>query len=67
MHVSALGVPQERRNSHLLDLQALDLHATHNIGKQGYHIVVTHGHVGNNLLESDLLGRLVFVLFATAV
>jgi len=35
------------------------------IGEQGDHIVVAHGHVGNNLLESNLLAEVTLVLLSS--
>ena len=49
---------------HFLDFKTLDTHAVHNIGKQSNHIVVAHGHVCNNLLESDLFGCMVLVFLS---
>ena len=51
---------------HLLDFQRVDLHATNHVGKQSYHVIVAHGHIGNNLLQSNLLGTEVLVLLAAA-
>lgn len=54
-------------NPHLLDLQAWDVHAAHDIGEEGYHVVVAHGHVRNNLLQGRLLRGEVLVLLSAAV
>jgi len=56
---------EELADIHLLDLEALDLHAADNVRKQSNHVVIAHGHVGNDLLESDLLGGVVLILFTT--
>lgn len=52
---------------HFLDLQAWNLHTANNIGEQSYHVVVAHGHVGHDLLEGNLLGRVILVLLTTTV
>ena len=54
-------------NQHLLDLQAMYLHAANDIREQGHHIIVAHGHIGHNLLEGDFLGCMVLVLLSTAI
>jgi hypothetical protein len=61
------GIVDQEEETHLFDLKVWDVHAADNIGKQGDHIVVAHGHVGNNLLEGDLLGGEVLVLLAAAI
>lgn len=43
------------------------MHAGDDIGEKRNHIVVTHRHVGNNLLEGDLFAGEVLVFFAAAV
>ena len=55
------------QEAHLFNFQALDGHAGDNIGKQTDHVIVTHGHVGDNLLEGNLLLGKVLVLLAAAV
>lgn len=45
----------ERFDIHFLDLQRWDHHALDNIGEQGCHVVITHGHIGHNFLQSNLL------------
>ena len=52
---------------HLLNLQALQMHATDDVGEERHHVVITHSHIGDNLLERNLLARIVFVLLSTAV
>lgn len=52
-------------NAHLLDLQCRNHHALDNVGEEGGHVVVAHGHVGDNLLERDLLAGKVLVLLVT--
>lgn len=52
---------------HLLDLETRYVHASDYVREEGDHVVVAHGHVGNNLLESDLLDRMVLVLLSAAV
>ena len=49
-------------HGHLLDFQTLQTHNTHYIWKQCHHVVVTHSHVRDNLLERNLLGRIVLIL-----
>lgn len=53
-------------NVHLLYLQTGQIHTADNIWKQSNHIIIAHGHVGDDLLESDLLGGVILVLFASA-
>ena len=53
--------------AHFLNLQAGNVHTADYIGKEGDHLVVAHGHVGNDLLESDLLLVEVLILLAAAV
>jgi hypothetical protein len=48
---------------HFLDLEGWNHHALNDIGEQGSHVIVAHGHVCNNLLERYLLPRKVLVLF----
>ena len=50
---------------HLLDLQTWELHAIQYIWEQRHHVVVAHGHIGDDLLESILLGGVVLVLLST--
>lgn len=52
-------------HAHLLNLQAGNVHAADDIGKQRDHVVVAHGHVGDNLLEGNLLAMVGLVLFAS--
>ena len=52
---------------HLLDLQARYLHTANNVREKRYHIIVAHGHIGHDLLEGNLLYRIVLVLFASTV
>ena len=61
------GIVNQIEKTHLLDLQTLNGHAGDDIGEQANHVVVTHGHVGDNLLESNLLLGKVLVLLAAAV
>jgi len=56
-----------RRDAHLLDLQTRYLHATNNIWKQSHHIIIAHGHVGNDLLQRNLLRRMILVLLPSTV
>lgn len=49
---------------HLLDLEYWYLHAANDIGKKRDHVIVAHGHVGDNLLQSSLLGYVILVLLA---
>lgn len=53
-------------NVHLLYLQTWQIHTADNIWKQSNHIIIAHCHVGNDLLESNLLGGVILVLFASA-
>lgn len=46
---------------HLFDFQAGYRHTVDDVGKQSHHIVVAHSHVGHNLLQRNLLGRVVLV------
>jgi hypothetical protein len=64
-HGSLAG--RSRGYGHLLDLEAGDMHATNNVREEGHHVIVAHGHVGDNLLEGRLLGGEVLVLLAAAV
>jgi hypothetical protein len=43
------------------------VHGRNDIRKQGDHVVVAHGHVGDDLLEGCLLCGEVLVLLAAAV
>lgn len=52
---------------HLLDLQARNIHTANDIGKEGDHVVVAHGHVGNDSLEGHLFGAMILILLAAAV
>lgn len=52
---------------HLLDLQTRQIHTGDHVGEQGHHIVVAHSHVGDDLLESDLFGRVVLILPASII
>lgn len=58
---------QDFQHSHLLHLNTLNPHATHNIRKQRHHIIIAHGHIGDNLLQRNLLARKVLVLLAAAL
>lgn len=42
------------------------MHTSNNIWKEGNHVVVAHGHIGDNLLESNLLVVVHLVLFGGA-
>lgn len=53
--------------SHLLDLQARDLHTADDVWKQGHHIVVAHGHVRHHLLQGNLLCRVVLIALSPIV
>lgn len=46
---------------HLFNLPVVNLHTIDHIRKKRNHIVVTHGHIGNNFFESDLLGSMILV------
>lgn len=50
---------------HLLDLQAGQVHTADDIREQADHIIVAHSHVGHDLLERNLFGRIVLVLLTT--
>ena len=52
---------------HFLDLQTRYVHTTYDVREQCNHIIIAHGHVGNNLLEGCLLRREVFILLTAAV
>jgi hypothetical protein len=52
--------------AHLLDLQAGNLHAVQDVWEEGDHVIVAHGHIGNDLLESILLGGVVLVFLSTS-
>lgn len=52
---------------HFLDLETRNIHATNNIGEEGDHVVVAHGHVGHNPLQGHLLGAMILILLAAAV
>lgn len=43
------------------------MHAANNVRKEGNHVIVAHGHVGDNLLEGGLLGGEVLILLSAAV
>lgn len=50
--------------SHLLDLQHRNLHASNDIWKKCYHIIVAHSHVCDNFLQGRLFGDMILVLLA---
>lgn len=52
---------------HLFDLQTRYLHTADNVRKEGHHVVIAHCHVGNDLLESNLLRGVVLVFLPSAV
>lgn len=58
---SSRGLPP-RTDAHLLDLQGRYHHALDDVGEEGGHVVIAHGHVGDNLLERNLLAGKVLVL-----
>lgn len=60
-------LPRESWLLHFLDFETRDVHAANDIGKEGDHVVVAHGHVGNDLFQGDFLDRVVLVLLAAAV
>jgi len=43
------------------------MHAADDVGEEGHHVVIAHGHVGDDLLEGRLLGGEILVLLAAAV
>lgn len=49
---------------HFLDFKYRDLHTSHDVRKEGDHIVVAHRHVGDDFLERIFLSGMVFVLLA---
>lgn len=57
----------EEQAVHFLNLKALDLHAAYNIREQRHHIVITHGHIGYDLLQRNLFSSVVLVLLPAAV
>lgn len=52
---------------HLFYLEALYVHAPDDVGEEGHHVVVAHRHVGDDLLERNLLGDIAPVLLPTRV
>jgi len=53
---------RECTSIHLLDLKRRNHHALDDIWEQRSHVVIAHGHIGNYLLERNLLSREVFIL-----
>jgi hypothetical protein len=60
-------IVDEEQKTHLLNFQARNVHAGNNIWEQRNHVIVAHGHVGDNLLKRDLLAREVLLLLSAAV
>lgn len=57
-----LGDDHIRLCVHFLDLPIFNLHTIDHIGKECNHVIIAHGHISNDLLESHLLGSMVLVL-----
>lgn len=51
---------------HLLYFQTGQVHTVNDVREQANHIVIAHGHVGDDSLKSYLLSGMVLVLLATA-
>ena len=63
-----MEMERERENSsHLLDLQTGYLHARYDVWEKSDHVVVAHSHICDDLLQRDLLCRVVLVLLPAAV
>jgi hypothetical protein len=43
------------------------MHATDDVWEERHHVVITHSHIGDNLLQRNLLARKVLILLSAAV